>query len=385
VFLGLGTAAAWGAGPSPDAAPGAAAPAATPDSAVPTAPSSTPSPSADSGAVTRPSPDTFGSKAPKKDPESAPTSHPLYSTPYLGPFHYVFPVVGAASFGGSYGAPRSDVPGKWHHGDDIFASLGAPVVAVAGGTVDKIGWNRIGGWRLWLHDAAGNAFYYAHLSAYAPAVLHASHVKGGQVLGFIGDTGDAITTPFHLHFEVHPAVYRYMGEDGAVDPTSYLYRWRHLQHVAIPRPALPVGAVGDQAERAFQQLLTVPSLRKALHQANVRAKAMAQAQAQAQAEARERRLSTPTSRRPLLLGMSAPLRASARAGLRGSDGNARPSRGASTSSDTNSSTSSLEIAGLAVAGLVALIAVAGFARLRPLRRFRSWQLAPARVRSKSKS
>ena len=374
VFLGF-CAVAWGAGPSPDAAPGAAAPAATPDSAVPTAPSSAPSPSAESGAVTRPTPDTFGSEAP--------TSHPLQSTPDLGPLRYVFPVVGAASFGGSYGAPRSDVPGKWHHGDDIFASLGAPVVAVAGGTVDKIGWNRTGGWRLWLNDAAGNGFYYAHLSAYAPAVLHSSHVKAGQVLGFIGDTGDAITTPFHLHFEVHPAVYRYMGEDGAVDPTSYLGRWRHLEHVAIPRPvlpALPAGAVGGQAERAFQQLLTVPWLRNALHR-----QARAKAKLTGKVKAAEGLLGTRTSRRPFLLGMSAPLRASARTGSPGSDGKAGPSRRASTHSGANSSTSSLEIAGLAVAGLVGLIAVAGFARLGPLRRFRPWQLAPARVRSKSKS
>jgi hypothetical protein len=350
---------AWAGGPTPDAAPGAAAPAATPDSAVPAAPGA-PSPSASPGAVARPAPDGFGSKAPTKtESETVPTSHPLHSTPYLGAFPYVFPVVGSVSYGDSYGAPRSDVPGKWHHGDDIFASPGAPVVAVAGGTVDKIGWNRIGGWRLWLHDAAGNAFYYAHLSAYATGVLHSSRVKAGQVLGFIGDTGDASTTPFHLHFEVHPAVYRYMGEDGAVDPTSYLYRWRHLEHVAIPRPALPAlpgGAVGGQAEQAFEQLLALPSIRTALRRARAKARAAADAAA--------RGPSTPAAQRPLLLGMSAPLRASARTGS--------PEPGASAPSAANGSPSNLEIAGLAVGALVGLIALVGLGtRVRPLRRLRT--------------
>ncbi len=59
---------------------------------------------------------------------------------------------GGADWGDSYGGVRSDVPGGWHHGDDLFAPLGTPVVAVADGTIFAVGWNRVGGWRLWLVD-----------------------------------------------------------------------------------------------------------------------------------------------------------------------------------------------------------------------------------------
>ena len=84
----------------------------------------------------------------------------------------LFPVVGVSGYGDSYGAFRGDVHGKWHHGDDIFAALGTPVVAVANGTINRVGWHPRGGWRLWVRDAAANQFYYAHLSGYAPRVFH---------------------------------------------------------------------------------------------------------------------------------------------------------------------------------------------------------------------
>lgn len=190
-------------------------------------------------------------------------------TPPRGSFDYVFPVVGSASFGDSYGAPRDDVSSGWHHGADIFAPFGAPVVAVADGTLTLVGWERLGGWRLWLQDAVGNTFYYAHLAGYTPLGLHATHVKAGQVLGFMGVTGDAITTPPHLHFEIHPASLLHLGYDGAVDPTSYLWRWRHLQRVAAPRPVhpeLPAGAAGEQAESVFRRLLdALPPIRHPAH------------------------------------------------------------------------------------------------------------------------
>ena len=69
-------------------------------------------------------------------------------TPKLTAGGYVFPVYGPSSFGDTFKAPRGDVSGGWHHGDDIFAPLGAPLLAVASGTVFSVGWNRIGGNRL---------------------------------------------------------------------------------------------------------------------------------------------------------------------------------------------------------------------------------------------
>jgi murein DD-endopeptidase MepM/ murein hydrolase activator NlpD len=149
--------------------------------------------------------------------------------PQLTAGRYVFPVYGDAAYSDTFGAPRADV--TWHHGADIFAPLGAPVLAVADGTVFSVGWNKAGGWRLWLRDRDGNEFYYAHLSAYSPYALNRAQVRAGTVLGFIGNTGDAEGTPYHLHFEIHPVALLGLGYDGAVNPTPYLDAWRRLQDI----------------------------------------------------------------------------------------------------------------------------------------------------------
>ncbi|HZQ66420.1 MAG TPA: M23 family metallopeptidase [Gaiellaceae bacterium] len=159
-------------------------------------------------------------------------------TPQLTANHYVFPVYGPAGYGDTFGAPRGDVSGGWHHGDDIFASLGSPVLAVADGTVFSVGWNDVGGYRLWLRDEGGNEFYYAHLSAYTTLAVDGRRVHAGDVLGFVGNTGDAQGTPYHLHFEVHPVAMLFLGYDGAVDPTKYLEAWKRLEDIRI-LPAIP--------------------------------------------------------------------------------------------------------------------------------------------------
>jgi murein DD-endopeptidase MepM/ murein hydrolase activator NlpD len=159
-------------------------------------------------------------------------------TPKLTDNRYVFPVYGPSGYGDTFGAPRGDVSGGWHHGDDIFAALGAPVLAVADGTVFSVGWNDVGGYRLWLRDQGGNEFYYAHLSAYTTLAVDGRHVRAGDVLGFVGNTGDAEGTPFHLHFEVHPVSMLFLGYDGAVNPTNYLDAWKRLEDIRI-LPAIP--------------------------------------------------------------------------------------------------------------------------------------------------
>jgi hypothetical protein len=176
---------------------------------------------------------------------------------------YVFPVYGPSSFTDTFGAARADV--DWHHGDDIFAPLGAPLLACADGTVFSVGWNDIGGNRLWLRDAQGNEFYYAHLSAFSPLAKNGAHVKAGEVLGFVGNTGDAAGTPYHLHFEIHPQALLYMGYDGAVDPTSYLIAWKHLQDVRFTAVAgwVPHVAPSSAAPKPGAILLQVSDISQA--------------------------------------------------------------------------------------------------------------------------
>jgi murein DD-endopeptidase MepM/ murein hydrolase activator NlpD len=200
----------------------------------------------------------------KKSQKHKAVAQPLVAVPGLGykPKHYVFPVDGGASYVDTYGAGRSDIYDGWHHGDDLFAPLGTPVVAVARGTLSLVGWNELGGWRLWLTDKKGNSFYYAHLAGYARWILTQHQVRAGQVIGFLGRTGDAFTTEPHLHFEIHPRqpAFVKLGYDGAVNPTTYLQKWKveHLQAKYIPQPAklkAPVGAPAQEAAVVWHQLL----------------------------------------------------------------------------------------------------------------------------------
>ncbi len=150
---------------------------------------------------------------------------------------YVFPVSGGTSndFSDEYGSPRAST--GWHQGNDIFGASGTPLVAVADGMLSKVGVNPIGGNRLWLTDDRGTAYYYAHLSAYPPGIADGVRVRGGQVIGFMGNTGDAIGTPPHVHFEVHP------GNGDSVNPYPYLMAWLRNAPVAMAFTAATV-AVG---------------------------------------------------------------------------------------------------------------------------------------------
>ena len=160
---------------------------------------------------------------------------PLKTTPPLHGDGYVFPLAGRVSFADTFGAARADV--SWHHGDDLFAPRGTTVLAVADGVIFSVGWQRLGGRRLWLRDRAGNEFYYAHLDGYSPKARNGGPVQTGEAIAFVGNSGDAEPTAPHLHFEIHPASLLGLGYDGAVDPTSYLRSWRTLM-----RPAAAAGA-----------------------------------------------------------------------------------------------------------------------------------------------
>jgi murein DD-endopeptidase MepM/ murein hydrolase activator NlpD len=171
------------------------------------------------------------------EPEEPGRPGPIYRPPPtdvsapLSPAGFVFPVYGPSSFTDTFGAPRAGV--GWHHGEDIFAPLGAPLLAVTEGTVFSVGWNERGGYRLWLRDRQGNQFYYAHLSAFSPLAVNGREVRAGDVVGFVGNTGDAQSTPYHLHFEIHPVGLLPMGYDGVVNAFPYLSAWRRLDDVTF--------------------------------------------------------------------------------------------------------------------------------------------------------
>ena len=82
------------------------------------------------------------------------------------------------------------------------------MVAVQAGTVNELRYRSLGGNSFHLTNDLGDYFYYAHLLRYAAGIENGSVVEAGQVLGYVGNTGNAITTPPHLHFEIIPAVAR---------------------------------------------------------------------------------------------------------------------------------------------------------------------------------
>lgn len=153
---------------------------------------------------------------------------------------YVFPVYGHASFSNDFAAPRADT--IWHHGNDIFAATGAPVLAVTDGTLFLVGWNTLGGHRLWLRDGQGNEYYYAHLSAYSPLAVDGASVRAGDVIGFVGESGASGGVP-HLHFEVHPRALLGLGYDGVINPYTYLLAWYDRRDEAFGIVA-PAGGAG---------------------------------------------------------------------------------------------------------------------------------------------
>ncbi|WP_133256873.1 M23 family metallopeptidase [Hymenobacter edaphi] len=128
-----------------------------------------------------------------------------------------FPVQGKsdAAAGSFWGADR-DNGARRHEGIDIFAAKGTPVVAAAPGMVTRVGDTPRGGLVVWLADIHGQHLYYAHLSR--QLVQAGQVVKAGDTLGLVGNTGNARTTPPHLHFGV------YRGGRGAVDPYPFVRR-----------------------------------------------------------------------------------------------------------------------------------------------------------------
>ena len=128
---------------------------------------------------------------------------------------FVFPVADPHTFASTFGAPRSG--GRSHEGNDIFAPRGTALLASENGVIANMGTGTLGGIKLWVYGESGTRYYYAHLQAYAPGITEGTVVRAGDVVGYVGDSGNAVGTPPHLHYEIHP------GGGDAIDPYPLLH------------------------------------------------------------------------------------------------------------------------------------------------------------------
>ena len=113
----------------------------------------------------------------------------------------------------SYFGDSRDGGRRRHHGVDIFADRGTPAVAAADGVVRRVRNGGLGGKTVWIRDNAGLNLYYAHLDS--QLVRRGMRVSVGDTVGLVGNTGNARTTPPHLHFGIY--------QDGPTDPYPFIH------------------------------------------------------------------------------------------------------------------------------------------------------------------
>ncbi len=154
-----------------------------------------------------------------------------------------FPLIGSAYFTNDFKAPRANGP---HHATDIFAAKMTPIIAPVAGVLEYVNspqatW----GYSVGIIDGDGTHYHFIHMNndtpgtddgqggemhAYAPDMKTGNRVEKGQLLGYVGDSGNAENTPPHLHFEIYNA------QDQPINPYDHLIRWGHVSTPSLYPP-----------------------------------------------------------------------------------------------------------------------------------------------------
>ena len=186
---------------------------------------------------------------PTTTPVSSPTTTPIATitgtaipTPAL--FDHVFPLQPPRAAGFAEGTASHGYPAT-----DIFAVVGTKFVAVTDGVVDFVSstdlWDPAtddpalrGGLSVAIIGDDGLRYYGSHLSAIADGIAPGVRVKAGQLLGLVGNSGDARETESHLHFGISRPTYPedWQARRGQVDPFPYLQAWRDVHNLTPPLP-----------------------------------------------------------------------------------------------------------------------------------------------------
>jgi hypothetical protein len=174
----------------------------------------------------------------------------------------VFPVIGQVQYTNDFGDARSQGP---HEGNDIMAPRKAFAVAAEGGVVKFWTHSSAAGCMLYLYGRSGTTYLYIHLNndrtmrndnrgkcapggSYAPKLRSGQKVRAGQLIGYVGDSGDANGIHPHLHFEVHP-------HDGrAVNPYPHLNRARRLLFTTLAGSNIRVALGGRVVSKTVASL-----------------------------------------------------------------------------------------------------------------------------------
>lgn len=154
-----------------------------------------------------------------------------------------FPLIGTAHFTNDYYGARSK---GYHRATDIFAAKHTPVIASVAGTVSYVNTPQASwGYSIGIIDSGGNEYRYIHMNndtpgtddgrgdemmAYAPDMKVGNRVEQGQLLGYVGDSGNAENTPPHLHFEIEAP------DGGMYNPYDHLIRWETVRTPSLYPP-----------------------------------------------------------------------------------------------------------------------------------------------------
>jgi len=139
-----------------------------------------------------------------------------------------FPVGGPADYRDDWLEARFGPPFHLHQGNDIFADRGTPVRAPAEGTVRFVEEGGLGGLSAYVTTADGTFFYMTHLNGFNRKIANGARVKVGEVIAYVGNTGNAANGAPHVHFEVHPR------GGAAVNPKPFLDTWLSEALAAVP-------------------------------------------------------------------------------------------------------------------------------------------------------
>lgn len=141
------------------------------------------------------------------------------------------------SFENSWKFARNFGGERQHEGTDIMASVNErgryPIISMTDGTVEKIGWLKLGGYRIGIRSPSGGYYYYAHLYDYAKDFKEGDEVKAGELLGFMGDSGygeEGTIGQFAVHLHVGIYVEDENGEEMSLNP-YWALKWLESQRL----------------------------------------------------------------------------------------------------------------------------------------------------------